>query len=317
MELQQAFTMLLSISDPQKTNAIRKRLRIHVAVATILVTLITAFTSTAAAKEGFNAHSRELPSKVAKAWASTFLFISEDLSSYQMGTAFLVKKEVKADSTILYFLTSRHVITPFCKDQDVCFNANLAQNASLIHQNDGLHLQSLDGVVVDGVEVLALSKNPDLALLRAAVPTGKYNLPDSLKISDSCALQEGETLFSIGFADPACRTNSDRLPIADQNLILKRWSQGIFTGYVKSDDNNDENTNIWASTSVDMLSGGSGSPLLNEDGLVVGVIKNSASHATNQYRYDGNENPGHFDWQSNAVPCAYLSQFIHDGINAN
>jgi S1-C subfamily serine protease len=265
--------------------------------------------------EGFSSQPELLPSTVTGAWDSTFMILLDEPTKYVYGTAFLVKKDVGRVSTVLYFLTNRHVIADYCEANKICPNAFLAQKANMVHQSDGLHLESLSGVFKD-VEVVSLSKNPDLALLRVSVPADAKNLPEPLRISPTCEMKIGERLFTIGFSDPFYRTYPGSLPIADQKSIFKRWSKGIFTGYTKSDDRNDENTNHWIGTSVDGLEGGSGGPVLNENGQVVGAIKNLASLRSNQYRYDGNENADHLDWQSNAVECRYLSKFISDSIES-
>jgi S1-C subfamily serine protease len=269
----------------------------------------------AQAREGFESDTRSLPAPIAKAWKSTFLVFLNEPKIYRTGTAFLVKKEKLGNSTALYFLTNRHVFAGYCAKAGVCREAKLAGNANFIHQSDGLHLQTMEGPIFNNVEVLALSQNPDLALLRVMIWSNTPSIPEPLTISSTCNLSLGEPLFSMGFSDTFYRTYSKRVAIPDQNSIYKRWSIGLFTGYLNSDSNNDEKTNHWASSSVDTLSGGSGGPLLNEAGEVVGVVKNSASRSQNQYRYGGSENPKYLNWQTNAVRCEYLLPFVDKNAN--
>ncbi|MGZ3805461.1 MAG: S1 family peptidase [Pseudobdellovibrionaceae bacterium] len=283
-------------------------------ITAIVVIVPSMWTPSGFSAEGFYTSADPMPPAVSKAWSSVFFVLINEPTIYRMGTAFLVRKIVDSKVTDLYFLTNLHVIKQACPTSGLCQNASLAQDAHLIYQSDGLHLQSLDGVVLDQMSVVKVSVNPDLALLHVrASNNNNVQLPNSLPISPSCEMAVSGPLYTIGFSDPFDRRNST-IPIKNRDSIFKRWSHGIFTGYTKSDDNNNANTNLWSGTSVDALEGGSGGPLLDQSGKVVGVMKNSASTEANNYHYGGNEDPKGLDWQSNAVRCEYLEKFITDGI---
>lgn len=266
--------------------------------------------TSAQAKEGFNLKAEALMVPISKAWDSTFIVLGDKGNSYKVGTAFLVKKELHDNSTTLYFLTSEHFLRPFCAKKGLCKKTFLAQNADLLRDGKTTRLRSLQGLVFDQIELVQKSRNPDLALLKVSLSSQQRKFPDPIVISNSCFLQKGEPLYSIGFPDISVRNFPSLVAIENQESIRKRWSTGVFVRFNKSDFNDNSKTQRWAGTTVDALGGNSGGPLLNKYGEVVGVMKNSASTPENKLRYMGNENPEELSWQSNAVRCEYLAKFV-------
>lgn len=266
-------------------------------------------------KEGFEAVPELLPNRVAKAWDSVFVLYTETASRIQYGTTFLVKTIMNDTDADLYFLTNAHVANDVCLNEG-CPNSVLKQNINLsVNTKNQLSDNEIRTIVLKNVSVVHALINPDLALLKVTVNKNFAAKLTQLPLSSSCSVQLRQSLYTIGFSDTSLRNDPHSKPIYNKNTIVKRWSEGVFTGYNKSNGQDPRGIQYWIGTSIDVLSGGSGGPILNEYGEVVGVIQQSASVSENKYVYDGNEKPDSLDWQSNGVRCEFLKDFIDRSVN--
>jgi S1-C subfamily serine protease len=260
--------------------------------------------------EGFSSDPKLAPLVIQAAWSSTFLVLFDEPTSYHLGTAFLIQKKALANgSTDVYFITNQHVVQNNCTPNGVCPELTLNQRAQLAYEPGGLHLLSSDGLFKK-ITVVGRSENPDLALLKANVATQSDRLPEPLVVSKSCVVTVGEPLVTVGFPDTSVRTDPSSLPIDQKNMITKRWSQGVLTGSLKFDVYSNGSVNNLIGTTIDVVGGNSGGAVINRNGEVVGVIKGAVSVQKNNFRYDGNETPGALDWQSYAVRCEELKEFL-------
>lgn len=282
-----------------------------VAVAlTIFVTLFASSSNCVFASEGFNPQVDMLPLTVQNAWQSTFMLLISRPPYTEIGTAFLIKKIIKGNSTDLYFLTNNHVIERFCPSKGTCSKAQLIESPDFEFEDGGTYLRSTSGIVWRDIEVAGVDSISDLALLHVSGTDEAQSQLKPLRISKSCDLNVGDPLYSIGFASTYLRIYPDRLRIANQSSVLKRWSGGLFIAARKINQNGNISTREWVATTVDFLPGDSGSELLNKDGMVIGVQTEGASTPQNKFRYTGDERANHLDLHSLAVKCSDLSTFI-------
>ncbi len=260
------------------------------------------------AVEGFKSLRDSPPEAVTSSFDSVFMVYFDEASYYVHGSAFLIRVEVNGETTQLDFLTGAHVLQNLCRESEVCSGLKLFQDARL-NVVSGRETFVFGRPEINQVRVLKLSQNPDLALLRATIKTRQFSNPKPLAISSTCKLEIGEVLYGIGFPKTTERMTSSKVVIENQNQIIKRWSEGVFVGNLKQVSADSEYRYSLA-TSVDMLHGNSGGPLLNQSGKVMGVVSSGASLAENRYVYSGGESPGQLEAQSLAVPCGYLDSFL-------
>ncbi len=262
------------------------------------------------AAEGFKGYSEQMPDAVKNAWPASFMTLIEEPKTYIHGTAFLIHVTNSGMNSQLYFLTSKHLLHGHCNRIGFCPELQLFGEAQLEV------IASAERLVygrnrLANVEVLKLSSKPDLALLRVVVKSQGMPLPKALFISPKCSLSIGDQLYAVGFPNMTLRRAPQTQILELKNTIIKRWSSGIFVGTVDTR----EGKNLLLGTTVDSLVGNSGGPYLNEQGEVVGLAQLSASVSENNYQYTGIEILGQLDWQSEAITCLDLHEFLDSEIN--
>jgi S1-C subfamily serine protease len=289
--------------------------RFLTASAMILTCAFVSWSMIANATEGFNKDMSTLPAAVGPAGNAVFMLLFKDAIDYDWGTAFLVEKKAGTDgSQELYFVTNAHVVRAICGGEKNCPALSLLSDGHLEREDEfHLRLHPNRGQVFQDIEVVSLSENPDLALLKVTVPSAEAAPFSPLKVSRTCDLKFGEALYTIGFSDPSVRTASGHLDIVAPNSILKRWSQGIFITEVSLETG--AQPRILSGLTIDALPGGSGGPLIDAKGLLVGIMNKSVGSRETNYRYAGNENADEVAAQSFAVSCRSLSEFLNQAFN--
>lgn len=139
-------------------------------------------------------------------------------------------------------------------------------------------------------DVISTDKEKDLALLK--IPDIKGVNLQSLPISKKSQYKMGQDVYTIGF------------PLSDILGNSPRLNKGLVSSTVGLKDNPDH-----LQISVEIQSGNSGSPLLNEDGEVIGVIQ-STLNPMNVLQRTGGTLPQN-------VNFAAKTNIIEDFINQN
>ena len=260
------------------------------------------------AGEGFSFHADQLPSAVRPAWNATYTFIGdpESIHGTKVGTAWIAG--VTKDS--IYFVTNNHVVDDYCPMRGKCnSSATLVQDVNWPH-GEFLSLKGLSNVFRT-VEVVGRVADPDLALLRVKIPKSMAK-PEALRIAESCDLVHGQYLYAIGFPGTMHRTAEGAKPIEDANILRKRWSSGRYVKYGYRLKNGAPESFLAALTTIDTLVGMSGRPILDEQGLVVGVGFQGRSEGG---AYTGSEGTirrviGWMEPHSEHHDCVDLNEFL-------
>lgn len=232
-------------------------------------------------------------------WNSVYAFYSKAASD--IGTAFLIRKKDVGDAIELYFLTNYHVVDEAC-DERSCDSELLEDIAFVINEEGKYSLKESSGLRFSKIQLVKASVNPDLALLKVKL-NKNIPAPKPIDFAANCAWKRGDVAYTIGFSNTSLRTNLNRKAIQKQNVILKRQSQGFVVGEEVTNDGR-----LMLTSTVDALKSGSGGPLLNSQGQLIGVINQVVLDPYNAYT--GKEASNNLLSHSYSVPCEFVKEFI-------
>lgn len=230
--------------------------------------------------------------------------IADSPERLRFGTAGLVHVEKTSVGKELYFLTNEHLLEGLCSRTGPCPDFVFVQNTLI----SGDYVHELGSTKFSAPEVIKISTNPDLALIKV-ISQGEDKLRP-LSFTKKCGTKVARRLYSVGFSNTSRRTYKERLFIEEQMHTFKRWSTGLEVG--SFNHTMDGERHLLQGTTVDALPGGSGGPVFDEKGDIVGIMQSSASVGSNLHRYDGNEDRKKLDWTSLIVRCDVMKNFLKD-----
>jgi hypothetical protein len=264
---------------------------------------------------GFSSQANELSPNLMKAWDSTFLFTFSAFDRLGTATAFIVDIKKAPTGYDVYFLTNYHVFENDCSPHGRCFSAAVRRGIGWNSIKRDFIGQSQDVVLMDYIEVMKVSRNPDLALLKARLggEESKGKTPTELRlrplpIRAQCRQMNGERIWIIGFPSTYLRDKPESM-IAQPKLTYKRWSSGLALDVRLTASRYGETQNFLMTT-ADSLGGNSGGPVLDQLGRVVGVHSIGVANQASGHAYEGNETPGAERFHSGAVPCFVIQEFL-------
>lgn len=127
-------------------------------------------------------------------------------------------------------------------------NGYLVTNAHVIDGYENIFIRTQNRRLLKAT-VIAIDKERDLALLKVE---GKYT---PLRVDQTGRVSKGQRVMAIGYPQPTIQGSESKVT---DGVISS------FTG-LRNDDN-------WFQISVPIQGGNSGGPLINEDGVVIGIV---------------------------------------------
>jgi S1-C subfamily serine protease len=243
--------------------------------------------------EGFLAD--KLPPAVRAIWPSVYAYVCESRAGTYTATAFLANKTSHGKLADYYFITAGHAIEE-CKSPRRYLAENINQP---LYESDGI-TAARPPQRLDGAELVYVDDAYDVAVVKvgasAALPIG-----NPLKVDGSCDKALHREIYAVGFPGVTKRRS------LRMKREVKRWSQGEYVGLGRAEFRGVMSTYI-AST-LDSLPGNSGGPVVDEDGVLVGVVAKGAASEENNFRYDVDPQKWD-DWQTFLVPCDAVARIM-------
>lgn len=251
-----------------------------------------------------------MPRILLESWDSVFMAVTNTSTVFSSGTSFIIHRKEKAHFDELFFMTNNHVLARECPGLGKCAPMSLMQRALVAYKDDRpvlVDLENESGLEYLEVEIFKRSTNPDMALIKVRIPKSAMT-PRPLKLARECAGASTGKLYTIGFSKTKERKYT-RVEIEAQDVNYKRWSEGISTGHKHMSDAVEGTVHL-EGTTIDILGGGSGGPVLNEKGELVGLMKAGYGSERDSFSYRGDETPGALEPHSFIVSCDELQKFL-------
>jgi|GEM_PF-3868027 len=215
------------------------------------------------------------PPALQTAWNNVYMVVLSDTGGRTgsfVGTTFVVKKQKIQSKYYLGLATAGHVV----------YGGKESLSATFFSLDNGI--APIDALVVNA----AVSPINDLGLFLVSVSKELYDSTEPLKFPEEseCLARIGQKNYLIGFPAVSIRDQRDqKVKIEDPQTIRKRWSQGLFASV------GEENPLDRVGTTADVIEGNSGSPVLDEQGRLRGVLVAIMLGNLDKVRYFGSDVP--------------------------
>jgi S1-C subfamily serine protease len=245
------------------------------------------------AAEGFFADN--MPPAVRAIWPSVYAYVCESRTGTYTATAFLVNKTSRGKLADYTFITAGHAIEE-CKSPRRYLAENINQQP---FESDGITLAK-PPQRLDGVKLVYLDDAYDIAVVRAEAATG-LQMGNPLRVDGNCDRSLHREIYAVGFPGVTKRRT------LRMNREVKRWSKGDYVGLGRADFRG--TTSTYIASTVDSLPGSSGGPVVDENGVLVGVAVKGVASEENNFRYDV-DSQKRDDWQTFLVPCGAVLRIM-------
>jgi len=258
-----------------------------------------AWAAQCSAAEGFFVDDK--PPAVRAVWPSVYAFVCRGRRSEYIASAFFVGKAQKEKTrgrkkrADYYFMTAGHAIEE-CKQP----RRYLAENVNQRHFERDKITVATPPQRLKRVKPVAIDDAYDIALVKAEAPAG-LRIGNPIPVDTQCDPDLHQVLYAVGFPGVGKRRS---LHLKREE---KRWSTGEIVGLGKADFRGAEQ--LYIAATVDTLPGSSGGPVVNDKGVLIGVVAKGAAGEHNKFRYDVDPKDPK-DWQTFLVPCTAVLRIL-------
>jgi S1-C subfamily serine protease len=281
----------------------------------IVLLLLLLLSISSFAGEGFSADAFNVPDVARYAWNNSFGVWSKTGTKRGSGVLVFKDKDQRTGQYYGYFLSNAHVVEPNCGYKlGWCQGLYLSDSLGFDSKKFE-YIRSTKEVLFDDVEVVDISREAELALLRTKISGTQFTSSSfaPARWDPSCKQVVDSEVLLIGWPGAYLRPTAPGLLYGKSEHDLKRVSKGVMVSFGTTVTLRSYNLAYKVDTSTaDSLPGNSGGVAVNpKTGYAIGIVVGKAARGNNEYSYAGNENSVPKEYHSVILPCAEVKAFLN------